>query len=373
MAGIITQADALGARVTKTADGIDLNVIWQEMAELATLWNSGKNALCDLLSYKTTASGEPVAQSPVVEEFEEASEFGVPRSLSPAPNYALVSYTLKDYDLASRFTWKFLRSATAEQVRAQVTRMIESDQLLRQKLVLKRIFDPMRETNEFGNVCYGLYDGDTTVSPMVPPRFNGQTFDSGHSHFFSSGAPALDSGDVEMLITEVTHHGYGAERGDTILLLANPIDAETISTWRAGVANANSATAKFDFIPSDIVPAYLTRDTIVGEKPPAEVNGLPVLGSYGRALVVETTVIPRGYVAVASTRGVDSPYNVVALRQHQQPEWQGLRFLPGNWQGYPLIESFGMRTVGVGTRHRGAAAVLQVGTGTTYNPPALNW
>lgn len=371
MAGIITQGDQLG-RVSKTVDGYDLNGLWQEMQDIAQLWNDRKDGLVDLLCFKTTAAAEPVGQSPNVEEFDQASEFGVPRALSPAPDYAIVGFTLKDYDKASRLTWKFLRSATADQVRAQITRLIEADRLLRQKLVLGRIFDPAKELNEFGNIVYGIYDGDKS-NPMVPPRFNGQTFDASHSHFFTSGTATLDSGDVENLITSVTEHGYGAERGDTVLLIANPYDAEVISSWRAGIANDNGAVAKFDFIPSDIVPAYLTRDTIVGAKPVSEVNGVPVLGSYGRALVVETTTIPSGYVACAVTRGPDSLYNPIALRQHASPEWQGLRFLPGNMHGMPIEESFAMRTIGVGTRHRGAAAVLQVGTGTTYTPPSLNF
>lgn len=371
MAGILTQGDSLG-RVTKTIDGVDLNQLWAEMADIASLWNDRKDGLVDLLCYKTTAAAEPVAQSPNVEEFEEASEFGVPQALSPAPDYAIVGFTLKDWDKASRMSWRFLRSATADQVRAQVTRLIEADRLLRQKLVLNRLFDTTKETNEFGNIVYGIYDGDTTHA-MVPPRFNGQTFDATHSHFFSSGAPTLDSGDVENLINEVTHHGYGAERGDTILIVANPVEAEAISTWRAGIANANNSIAKFDFIPSDIVPAYLTRDMLVGQKPQSDINGLPVLGSYGRALLVESTTIPRGYVAVAVTGGPDSLMNPIALRQHVSPEWQGLRFLPGNQQHFPIEESFAMRTIGVGTRHRGAAAVMQVGTGTVYTAPNLNF
>ena len=55
-----------------------------------------------------------------------------------------------------------------------------------------------------------------------------------------------------------------------------------------------------------------------------------------------------------------SPNNPVAVRQHQNVAYQGLRAIPGHWSGYPLIDSFFARGVGVGVRHRGAAAVLQV-------------
>ena len=60
--------------------------------------------------------------------------------------------------------------------------------------------------------------------------------------------------------------------------------------------------------------------------------------------------------------GPGSPNNPVAVRQHPNPAYQGLRVIPGHWANYPLIESFFARSVGVGVRHRGAAAVVQVTT-----------
>ena len=47
--------------------------------------------------------------------------------------------------------------------------------------------------------------------------------------------------------------------------------------------------------------------------------------------------------------------------------------IPGRNQRYPLQDSFFARGFGTGVRHRGAAAVLQVTTDSTYTPPTLKW
>jgi hypothetical protein len=113
-------------------------------------------------------------------------------------------------------------------------------------------------------------------------------------------------------------------------------------------------------------PPYLTDQRIVGSVAPADYNGLAVTGSYCRGYVIEHPGIPTGYVLVVATGGPDSVDNVVGFREHPDAAWRGLRPLPGNWQGYPLIESFAQRTFGVGVRHRSAAVCLQVTAGSTY-------
>jgi hypothetical protein len=56
------------------------------------------------------------------------------------------------------------------------------------------------------------------------------------------------------------------------------------------------------------------------------------------------------------------------MREHPVAAYQGLRQIGGNWQ-YPIIEAFHCRTSGVGTRHRGGAAVIQVTTDEDYTKP----
>jgi len=42
------------ARVTQTADGVDLNTLWDEVTAILDTWNSERTAIGQLLTYKTT-------------------------------------------------------------------------------------------------------------------------------------------------------------------------------------------------------------------------------------------------------------------------------------------------------------------------------
>ncbi len=99
-------------------------------------------------------------------------------------------------------------------------------------------------------------------------------------------------------------------------------------------------------------------------------DGLPVLGSYGQGLLIETFHLPAGYVAIVATAGPGNLNNVVGVREHVNPAYRGLRQIAGNWQNFLIIESFSVRSVGVGTRHRGAGCRIQVTDQSTYAAPA---
>jgi hypothetical protein len=366
MPGIAGFGDVL---VNQTADGVPLEHLW-EIEEVVRLWNAEKTTIANLVSYPTTVPADAIPQSLVAESFDEASEYGVPTAMKPPLPYLKVGYTLKDYDKATRFTWKFLRDATAEQVRAQVTRILEGDARLRQGLVLDRLFSPVEGANEWQHRVFGLWNG---TDGLKPPDFMGKTFTTGHVHYLVSGATGIDSQDVELAMNHVTEHGYGLGGGrGQLLILANPVEAEAVMSWRAGVTNANTQVAKYDFIPSTAnVPAYLTDQNVVGALPPKDVSGVPVLGSYGGAWLLKSNVIPQGYFAVVSSGGPNSDDNPIALRQHENRNYQGLRIIPGNQQRYPLIESLFARAVGVGTRHRGAAVVVQCKAAGGYDVPVI--
>ena len=92
--------------------------------------------------------------------------------------------------------------------------------------------------------------------------------------------------------------------------------------------------------------------------------GLKVQGSYGKSWLIESNYIPSGYVAVVASGGPGSPDNPVAVREHPNAQYRGLRAIPGKGP-YSLQESFAARGIGVGVPHRGAAAVTQVTTGST--------
>ena len=361
--GYATAGDAL---VNKLADGTNLNDIWQTLADALEVWNSGRASVARLLSSPTLNVANVVPQRVTPATFEPASEFGIPVGVT-GPAYEKLGNTLNDFDSRTPFTWRFLRAADRQQVTNVINNIMAGDSTLVNGTVLKRILNPAPEFNEFGQTCYGLYNGDG----MAPLSHMGVNFDGAHSHYIASGATQIDSGDIEDAIGHITHHGYGVSADSQILIIANPADGQYIQTWRAGKESrpGSNIIAKYDFVRSPIAPAFLTQDHIEGRQAPGDFHDLPVQGSYSRAWLIETNYCPAGYVIVAASGGPDSDINPVALRSHTDPAYQGLLRIPGNGK-YPLVESFFHRDIGVGVRHRSAAVAIQVTASPTYTAPA---
>lgn len=354
--------------VNETADGVNLQAIWKELQKALEVYNTHRSTITRLLSYPTVAVADAVPQSIEGESFEIATEAGIPRAIREPADHLLLGYSFQDFDLRLGATWKWLRAATSEQVTAQVTRIFEADNRLVNGTILRRLLTPAPQYNDFGHTCYGLWSGDG----MIPPSHLGKSFDGAHTHYLTSGSTHIDSADIEDMIKHVTHHGYGrfGAQGGRLLILAHPDQTEDVTWWRAGIEYASGKIPKFDFVPSQAAPAYFTNEHLVGSVAPSEFEGLQVLGSYGDAWLVESHYIPRGYVAVVATGGLDSEMNAIGVREHPNTAYQGLRHIPGRGP-YPLTDSFYARGFGVGVRHRGAAVAMQITTNPTYTAPAI--
>lgn len=353
--------------VNQLNDGTPIGAVWDELSEALSLYNEHRSALASLLSYSTINAADAVAQNVKAESFEEATEYGVPQGISD-PSYLKLGYSIKDFDLALRMTWRYLRGADRAQVENRITRAFAADNRLVTGTILQRIFSNVVYTNDFGIPVYGLYNGD-----MRPPDHMGRSFTATHNHFLTTESTTLDSMDIEAGIRHISEHGYGSTQSARFLLLAHPNDVEAakLTTWRAGVEYATSKVPRFDFVASSNAPARLSNETVHGAVPPPEYNGLDVTGSYGRALVIESYFIPQGWAAIVATGGPGSESNPIGVREHSNPAYRGLRQIPGHWHDYPLIESYLSRTFGVGVRHRGAAVAIQITNSTSYTPPTI--
>lgn len=354
--------------VNKTSDGVGLDDLFGEIQDALALYNNQRSAIASLVSFRTTRPGDAVSQNLRSEHFELATEYGVPHGISD-PSYLKCGFTLKDYDLALRATWKYLRDATAEQVVSRITRVFEADNRLVTGLVMQRLFSPMPATNDQMLTCYGLWTGDDGIAP---PAHMGQTFTSDHTHYLTSGADYLDAPDVEAAIRHIRHHGYGETQAARFLLFVHPDDVESVgmTSWRAGIEYRSGVKPTNDFIVSSNAPARITSEHVEGAVPPAEYNTLPVTGSYAGALVIESYFIPKGWATVVASGGANSDTNPVAVREHADVAYQGLRQIPGNGP-YPLQDSFFARAIGVGVRHRGAAVAIQITQNASYTAPTF--
>ncbi|TQM44116.1 hypothetical protein [Pseudonocardia cypriaca] len=359
--GISTAGDIVAASI----DGADLEAMFREFQATLAIRNEERTAVANFLSFPTVRSADGVAQTTDQDGFERASEFGEPVSLAAPPDVVTMGYDFNDHDLATRFTARYLRDATAAEIEAIHRRALAADNKLVNTEILKRLLDPTPGENSDGKTVYGLWTG---TDGMRPPHYAFRTFPANHSHYLTTGSATPDGADLDALISTIREHGYGTQAGSQLVLFLNPDELPPIVAIRAG---SGTLQAQYDYLPGAAAPAYLTDQTIIGDIAPAEIGRLPISGSYGPMWIVATDVMPPDYLLAVATDGPNSDLNPVGFRQHPNAAHQGLRLLPGNQTEYPLTEAFYTRAFGVGVRHRGAAAVMQITTSTTYTPPVL--
>lgn len=355
--------------LTRTADGRDLNDLWTEFTATVAIRNERRQTLIDLLTFSVTNVIEDVPQASG-DDFEEATEFGVPKGVRVQLSYFSLGYDFKWYDIANRYTWQYLAEADARAVEAVHQSVLEADSRLVFKKVMQTVF---RNTNRTAAIngqnynVYAFYNNDGTV----PPDYKSNTFSGTHNHYYTSGAAALDSGDVEGMFDHLRHHGYGESTGTQMYLMVNSAESPSIRTWRVGVTNANAQVAKYDFIPAVGSPTFITPNAqgLVGTQPPATFRGMNVIGAYGPAIIIEEDYIPAGYMVLLGSGGEGDLRNPVGIREHANQQLRGLRLLPGNQAGYPLVDSFYSRGFGTGIRQRGAGVVQQITVSGTYTIP----
>lgn len=355
-----------GDLVRRTADGYDLNALWGEFQQTLTIVNERRNNLMQILTFPVVDMIERVPQVGYF-DFDEASEFGEPTGARVEIGVFSLGFDFKDYDKAVRYTWKFLRDAPASHIEAIHTAMIEADNRLQFRKVMEALFDNRNRKAEInGNnyPVYSLYNGDGTI----PPPYKSTVFPGSHTHYTTSNAVLIDSGDVEAQYEKLREHGYGREQGTTFVLFGNRAETEEIRKFRRGVVNNNGVTANYDFIPASNQPAIVipNAEGLLGALPPDSFQGLPVIGSYMGILIVEEDYIPAGYTLLIGSGGDGDLQNPVGIREHANPAYRGLRLLPGNQQGYPLQDSFYTRAFGTGIRQRGGASIMQYKVDATF-------
>jgi len=247
--------------------------------------------------------------------------------------------------------------------------VLEADNRLVFNKVLKSIFNNVNRTADIRNNAvnvYPFYNGDGTV----PPAFKNYTFNGNHTHYLTSGAATITSGDLDDMETMLVHHGYGRQNGSQMILLVNRTEMATIRGFRV------ASGASYDFIAGPGQAPWLLPTvtggvvTPQGGGVPAQVNGLPVVGQYGPWAIVEEDYIPPKYVVGFATGGENSATNPVGIREHQNAALRGLRLVKGRQPDYPLIDSFYNRGFGTGVRHRGAGVVMEITADATYDIPA---
>jgi hypothetical protein len=362
---------ASGDILVRTRDGQDLNAIWDQYQELLDAWNATRQPLIDLLTFSVTDIIEDVAQG-VEEDFEVATEFGQPRAVRPNTTVQQRAYDFNWYDVAARFTFRFLSDATARQVDMVQQQILEADNRLQFRLVMRRLFNSANNNTVINNTVYPakpLYNAD---GEFIPP-YQGNTFVAGsHTHYVTSGAATLDSGDLETGASLLEEHGYKRSAGFQVIILVNPASAPTIRLFKAGQTNNNGAVATYDFVPPTgtniILPSTVQ---LFGSQPAQTFAGFDVVGAYGPYLIIQDNNVPAGYVAFFATAGGSQSANVIGIREHPDQSLRGLILKGGDRNNYPIVNSTYIRGLGTGVRTRGAAAVMQISSAGSYTTPTI--
>jgi len=358
--GFNTSGDIL----TTTVDGFDLNNIWGEFQRATAEQNKVRQTLVDFLTFPVI---NPIDRVPQIAtgDFEESSEFGEPRGIRPTGNFFSLGYDFKWYDLASRFTWKFLAEAPKSQVEAIQSMVLEADNRLMFNKVMNALFN---NTNRMSSIqgqdvnVYALYNNDGTV----PPTYKSNTFASTHDHYLVSGAAAIQSNDLDDAYEHLRHHGYSFENGVKIMALVHPTEGKVVRKFR--VASGDT----WDFIPATGQPTQILDPGTVllgGGQPASQFAGLNVIGSYGPVTIIEDDFVPLKYMAMIGTGGKANLNNPVGLREHSNASLRGLRLVKGPNPDYPLIDSFYNRGFGTGVRQRGGSVVMQIKASGDYVAP----
>jgi hypothetical protein len=357
---------AAGDIVTQTADGMDLNRLWNEFQASLAVFNEKRDSLVRLLTYPIAAPSEDVYQSGAQAEFEDASEYGLPVGYRPAATSATMGFDFKWRDLGGYFTWQFLAEAPASQVQAFNNMAIEADNRTLFLKVMNTLFNNTRRVNKEGNVVYPFYNGQSVDALDTPPVYGATVHAAGHNHFLTVGG-TLEPADVEGMQDHLTHHGFSKTRGNTLVLMVNQAQGDVMRNWRS---TANGGTGRYDFIPSTNTPSFLLPVNVrtEGAAPPSNYQGFDVIGGYGQFIVVQDDYVPASYLVGFATGGEDSLPNPIAFREHAQANLRGLRLVKGRTPDYPLIDSVYNHGYGTGVRYRGSVVVAQVTAGA-YSIP----
>ncbi len=348
--------------MTQTVDGVDLNAMWDEIARTLAMYNDWRDTLLGRIMFRTDKVVETVG-IPSLVDFEEASEYGQPVGIRGGAKRNR-GYTFKFYDLAARFTWMYLAEATSEQIRGLANQAMEADNRLIFNRMLNCLFDPtnlvgVADSNIPVNV-YKFYNADGEV----PPAWKTTTHTGSHTHYLVSGNTQVTSANIDTLVDHLSHHGHDVNQGATLVLMVNKQEGAFIRAFRVATG------AKYDFIPGANYGGgvLLAVNGGIIAKPQGQVPG--EIGTYGPFHVVEEDYIPAGYVAALASGGPFNLQNPIGFREHVNPDYRGLKHIPGQRSTYPLVDSFYRRGFGVGVRQRGAGVIMQVKAALPYVIPS---
>jgi len=355
--------------LTRTVDGVPFEQLYGEIVDALALINANRSPLIERLTFPVTAPFEEVM--PITEEdFEEADEYAQPVGIRLGRPWNM-GFDMRYYDLAVRYTFRFLGRARSGQIRALLATAVEGDRRLVATKVLNQLFTNQNKAATLEDTgtavtVYPLYNGDITTLPAVPPTWKSYSHLNTHTHYLASGGATVVSGDLDDMYDHIYHHGHA--EGAEMLLFVNRVQAKVIRKFKV------SASDDYDFIPAVGTDGATFLGTLVGSLSTAPSDGLDTfpgfIGNYGPWSVIQEDYIPSGYMVGLASGGKYSIRNPIGLREHENEQLRGLKLIP-EFERYPLREAFYHHALGTGVRYPGAGVVMKITAGS-YDVPTVS-
>jgi hypothetical protein len=258
----------------------------------------------------------------------------------------------------------YIAEADIRDLRQLTNAALDADNRLVFSRVMRTLFNPLNRTGIMDNnlpvTVYAFYNGDGEV----PPDGRGQHL-PGHAqplpHHQGVASATLTPPSIEALQTHLDHHGYtfqaGYKQGPLGQRPGVPDHAAVAGRQRRslGLHPQRPGLRRWRLRPRRHGPVRLgAQGNVPGQ-----------VGTYGPWHVVKEDYIPAGYVAGLVSGGPDNISNPIGLREHKNPAYRGLKLIPGDKNGYPLVESFYQR----GSAPASATAVREFSSRSPATPP----
>lgn len=197
-----------------------------------------------------------------------------------------------------------------------------------------------------------LWNGDGSVIPAGP---NGETYDGSTETHYTAEA-TLSAAGLRASVRKVLLKG----NDNAPRIAINLADVETVSALDGFVA-AVSANININPTTGGVIP--------VADRGPV---GNRMIGTFDD---VPVYVKPWAVAGYALTYDAGAPSKVLRMRQEPIPSLQGLRLINPDESGHkshPLYAQVAEARFGFGVHNRGAAAVHEFGSDSTYTSPTIS-
>lgn len=246
------------------------------------------------------------------------------------------------YGEAVGFDVEFQKYAKANDYIDKIAEAIKRDQNRIRYEIIKEALNPQSAGRGFWN---GTFDANSGIT--APPSYGVNSFSSSHTHYNTTGAATIANLDF---IMDGMHHiiEHGEVNGDFLVITnsATVLQILKLTSW-IGTNRANI---------SNPVTEKASQLGMWG-------SFSPILGATLRA----DDYVPANYVIILGGITSQKPFK---FHEPNNPQFRGLRWLPGKNPNRPWEDSYVRREFRVRTFRRWQGCVYQVTSNATYTAPS---